>query len=216
MEPTPCHGRAWKAPASWHRTATSKNRFGEASGGHSLSSVKVPVLGRLTAQVDWGHRAGPGGCVRGKGPPARLGTVSAAGRGADLGPAVALGQDWGGGGAGLVQAGTEPPGPLSPALLTPLPFQRPQPWLPTAGPTQATTSCSRLDGLDHWHPDAGTCTPARRPPRGSLVVKDDVRPPDELGGNANGGDVLVVGRVPAQLVVMPFLGAGGGGGEATL
>lgn len=43
---------------------------------------------------------------------------------------------------------------------------------------------------------------------GSLVVEDDVRPPDELRGDADGGHVLIVGRVPAQLVVMPLLHKG--------
>lgn len=41
---------------------------------------------------------------------------------------------------------------------------------------------------------------------GLLVVEDDVRPPDELRGDADGGNVLIVTRVPAQLVVMPLLG----------
>lgn len=43
----------------------------------------------------------------------------------------------------------------------------------------------------------------------SLVVEDDVRPPDKLRGDSDGGDVLVVVRVPAQLVVMPLLGGAG-------
>ena len=46
----------------------------------------------------------------------------------------------------------------------------------------------------------------KRPSVYSLVVEDDVRHPDQLGGHPDGRHVVVVGRVPAQLVVVPFLG----------
>lgn len=46
-------------------------------------------------------------------------------------------------------------------------------------------------------------------PHGLLVVEDDVRPPDEFRWDADGGDILVVTRVPAQFVVMPLLGGSG-------
>lgn len=61
-------------------------------------------------------------------------------------------------------------------------------------------------GLGHRRGQA-PARPARQAP-GSLVVQDDVRPPDELGGDADGGHVLVVSRVPAKLVVVPLLGEG--------
>lgn len=38
-----------------------------------------------------------------------------------------------------------------------------------------------------------------------LVVQNDVRHPDELRGNSNGGHVVVVGRTPLQFVIGPFL-----------
>lgn len=61
--------------------------------------------------------------------------------------------------------------------------------------------------LDVW---VLTSTPTPTPgPHGLLVVEDDVRPPDEFRGDADGGDILVVTRVPAQLVVVPLLGGSG-------
>lgn len=54
-------------------------------------------------------------------------------------------------------------------------------------------------------PDHLTC----QGPRSLLVIEDDVRPPDELRGDADGGNVLIVNRVPAQLVVMPLLSGSG-------
>lgn len=38
-----------------------------------------------------------------------------------------------------------------------------------------------------------------------LVVEHNIRPPDELGGDSDGGDILKLLRVPAQLVIAPFL-----------
>jgi hypothetical protein len=48
-------------------------------------------------------------------------------------------------------------------------------------------------------------SPSPQGPRSSLVIEDNVWPPDELGGDADGGDILVVSGVPAQLIVMPLL-----------
>lgn len=46
-------------------------------------------------------------------------------------------------------------------------------------------------------------------PLGLLVVEDDVGPPDEFRGDADGGDIFIVTGVPAQFVVMPLLGGSG-------
>lgn len=111
------------------------------------------------------------------------------------------------------------PGPLSPALLTPwtlhprlcslLCLPEASALAPEDRPTQAPASCSRRDPLGHSHLDTGARRPCPLTSRGSLVVEDNVRPPDELRGNADGGDILVVRGVPTQLVVIPFLGQGG-------
>ena len=45
-----------------------------------------------------------------------------------------------------------------------------------------------------------------RPSVHPLVVEDDVWHPDQLRGHPDGRHVVVVRRVPAQLVVVPFLG----------
>lgn len=39
----------------------------------------------------------------------------------------------------------------------------------------------------------------------SLVVEDNVWPPDELRGDSDGCDIFIFLGVPAQLVVMPLL-----------
>lgn len=41
--------------------------------------------------------------------------------------------------------------------------------------------------------------------RSSLVVEDDVRSPDNLWGDSDGGDIFIFLRVPAEFVVIPFL-----------
>lgn len=78
-------------------------------------------------------------------------------------------------------------------------------WLSWGCSWLAMESTARLSGL-HWElhlpallPRAGHCL---------LVVQHDVRDPDHLRGHADGGDVVEVGRVPAQLVVAPLLAAG--------
>lgn len=42
-------------------------------------------------------------------------------------------------------------------------------------------------------------------PHHSLVVEHDVGDPDHLRGHPDGGDIVKVGRVPAQLIVTPLL-----------
>lgn len=39
----------------------------------------------------------------------------------------------------------------------------------------------------------------------SLVVKDDVRPPDNLRGYTDGSDIFIFLWVPAEFVIIPFL-----------
>lgn len=39
----------------------------------------------------------------------------------------------------------------------------------------------------------------------SLVVQDNVRPPDDLRGDADGSYILVVVWVPAEFVIVPLL-----------
>lgn len=39
----------------------------------------------------------------------------------------------------------------------------------------------------------------------SLVVEDNVRPPDDFWGNTDGGDIFIFLRVPAELVIIPLL-----------
>lgn len=46
---------------------------------------------------------------------------------------------------------------------------------------------------------------SHQPQESSLVVEDEVGDPDHLGGDADGGDIVILGRVPAQFVVVPFL-----------
>lgn len=38
-----------------------------------------------------------------------------------------------------------------------------------------------------------------------LIVEDDVRPPDELRGDADGRDVVVFFWIPSEFVIIPFL-----------
>lgn len=41
--------------------------------------------------------------------------------------------------------------------------------------------------------------------RSSLVIEDDIGPPDDLRGNTDGGDIFIFLWVPSEFVIIPFL-----------
>lgn len=80
-------------------------------------------------------------------------------------------------------------------------------------PTQPSL---KLPALRREPPVSGVPRGLHNPSRFLLVVEDDVGDPDHFRRDPEGCDVAEIGRVPAQLVVVPLLCVGRGVRSAAL